>query len=135
MKTVFVYGLGALLAILVNLGVQEVALGLFQALTWNVVVSVLAGTAVGLVFKYVWDKVLIFDYRAGTASRDAQTFLGYALTGVVTTAIFWGFEFGFDAVFGTKFMRYVGAVIGLTIGYVLKYRLDRRYVFGVDRPR
>jgi hypothetical protein len=26
-------------------------------------------------------------------------------------------------------MRYVGGCIGLAIGYVIKYRLDKRYVF------
>jgi hypothetical protein len=26
-------------------------------------------------------------------------------------------------------MREAGAVLGLTVGYVVKYRLDRRYVF------
>ena len=31
--------------------------------------------------------------------------------------------------FRTEAMRYVGAVIGLSIGYVAKYRLDKRFVF------
>ena len=30
-------------------------------------------------------------------------------------------------------MRELGAVIGLTIGYVAKYQLDRRYVFPDSR--
>jgi len=55
---------------------------------------------------------------------------GYTLTGVVTTAIFWGFEFGFDQIFQSKDMRYLGGLIGLAIGYWTKYRLDKRYVFG-----
>jgi hypothetical protein len=49
---------------------------------------------------------------------------------VVTTAIFWGFEFGFDRLFQSKDMRYLGGLIGLAIGYWTKYRLDKRYVFG-----
>jgi putative flippase GtrA len=49
--------------------------------------------------------------------------------GVVTTAVFWGFEFGFDHLFGTREMRYAGGVIGLAIGYVAKYQLDKRFVF------
>jgi putative flippase GtrA len=116
-------------AIVVNLALQELVLQLEPWAGWGLFPSVLAGTAGGLVFKYVWDKVLIFDYRAGSKARDAKTFLAYAVTGILTTAIFWGFEFGFDALFGTKLMRYVGAIMGLTIGYVLKYHLDRRFVF------
>ena len=30
-------------------------------------------------------------------------------------------------------MREAGAVLGLTVGYVVKYNLDRRYVFTDDR--
>jgi preprotein translocase subunit SecA len=41
-------------------------------------------------------------------------------------------EFGFDFLFGTKLMRYVGGVIGLAIGYAIKYQLDKRYVFVGD---
>jgi putative flippase GtrA len=50
--------------------------------------------------------------------------------GLATTAIFWSVEFGFDRIFGTAHMRYVGAVIGLAIGYIVKYYLDKRFVFG-----
>jgi hypothetical protein len=49
--------------------------------------------------------------------------------GVVTTAVFWGFEFGFHHIFQTKEMRYLGGIIGLVGGYLIKYHLDKRYVF------
>ncbi len=50
--------------------------------------------------------------------------------GVVTTLIFWGFEMAFHLAFGTDGMRYLGGVIALLSGYVIKYRLDKRFVFG-----
>jgi putative flippase GtrA len=49
--------------------------------------------------------------------------------GVVTTVLFWVTEYTFDLWFETKTMRYVGAVIGLGIGYLTKYYLDKKYVF------
>ena len=54
-----------------------------------------------------------------------------------TTAIFWGFEYGFWLAFGTARMRYLGGVIGLVIGYVTKYHLDKHFVFnaGIAAPR
>jgi hypothetical protein len=52
--------------------------------------------------------------------------------GLATTVIFWGFEFGFEYLFATKEMRYLGGIIGLAIGYVTKYHLDKRYVFRTD---
>jgi hypothetical protein len=47
--------------------------------------------------------------------------------GLATTAVFWGFEFCFHFFFASKEMRYLGGVIGLTIGYVIKYHLDKRF--------
>jgi hypothetical protein len=38
-------------------------------------------------------------------------------------------EFGFDYLFKTTEARYIGACIGLAIGYIIKYRLDKRFVF------
>lgn len=58
----------------------------------------------------------------------ANSFL-YTFTGVFTTALFWGIEFGFQSLFGTDAMRYLGGAIGLTLGYIIKYRLDKRFVF------
>ena len=129
MKIALLYALGAVFAIVVNIGTQELSLILLSAFPWVVVLSVIAGTGTGLVFKYVWDRLLIFGFRPATASGDLKAFGGYTLTGVGTTAIFWGFEFGFDFVFGTKLMRYVVGVSGLAIGYVIKYQLDKRNVF------
>lgn len=129
MMIVMVYAVGAVLAIGLNLIAQEFALWVMPSTSVGLFPSVLAGTICGLVFKYIWDKVLIFRFVAESTGRDLRTFLIYALTGVVTTLIFWAFEFGFEALFGTKQMRYTGAAIGLVIGYALKYRLDRRYVF------
>ena len=49
--------------------------------------------------------------------------------GVVTTFVFWGFELGFNYVFDFEFAKYLGAIIGLAIGYITKYFLDKKYVF------
>jgi hypothetical protein len=45
------------------------------------------------------------------------------------TAVFWAVEISFDALFEFAAARYVGAAVGLTLGYSLKYELDRRFVF------
>jgi putative flippase GtrA len=38
-------------------------------------------------------------------------------------------ETAFWVVWQTKELRELGAILGLAIGYVVKYRLDRRFVF------
>ncbi len=55
--------------------------------------------------------------------------------GVVTTAIFWSTETAFWVIWHTDLARETGAVLGLAVGYVVKYRLDRRFVFTDARPR
>jgi putative flippase GtrA len=61
--------------------------------------------------------------------RSGWQFIRYVLTGVLTTAIFWGLELGAYHVFHLQAARYIGGAIGLAIGYWLKYQLDKRLVF------
>ena len=88
-----------------------------------------AGTIVGLVIKYVLDKRWIFyDLDTGVKSHGRKFSL-YTAMGLVTTAIFWGAETAFWLIWQTDMMRELGAVLGLAVGYVVKYNLDRRFVF------
>lgn len=48
---------------------------------------------------------------------------------VLTTVLFWCSEYVFHHFFGTDAMRYLGGVVGLAIGYFIKYNLDKRFVF------
>ena len=49
--------------------------------------------------------------------------------GVATTLIFWGSEIIFNLLFKADIVKYIGAAVGLTIGYIIKYQLDKRFVF------
>ena len=131
MQVVVKYALFALVATALNIGAQELVVRLYAG-NYSLLASVVIGTAVGLVTKYVLDKLFIFNFRSRDALHDAQVFLQYASVGILTTLIFWVFEFGFNAIFADKTMRYVGAVIGLALGYYLKYRIDKRFVFRVQ---
>lgn len=91
--------------------------------------AVATGTLVGLGVKYLLDKRWIFFDREGGLRAHGQKFTLYTLMGVVTTAIFWGTETAFWLAWGTGTARELGAVLGLSVGYVVKYNLDRRYVF------
>ena len=128
MKLAILYSLFAVIATAANIGSQEISIRLHDG-AFGIPLSVLVGTGVGLVVKYVLDKRWIFGFRARDLAHDSRTFALYTVMGLVTTAIFWGFEFGFHLAFESKEMRYLGGVIGLAIGYVTKYQLDKRYVF------
>ncbi len=122
------YTIFALFATVANIGSQEIAITLYQG-SFAIMLSILVGTAVGLVLKYWLDKRYIFQYQTQSIQHGSKTFTLYTIMGVITTFIFWGFELAFEAIYGTKEMRYLGGIIGLAIGYYVKYQLDKRYVF------
>ncbi|MDQ2088007.1 GtrA family protein [Herbivorax sp. ANBcel31] len=92
-------------------------------------VSMFFGTLVGLIIKYILDKKYIFNYHTKSQTENAEKFVLYSFMGVFTTAIFWVFEISFDKIFDHNMAKYVGAVIGLSIGYIVKYNLDKKFVF------
>ncbi len=122
------YTLFAASATLVNLFTQESVVRLYGG-AYALYVSIAIGTVTGLVCKYLLDKHYIFAYQTQGHRDNLGRFTAYTLTGGFTTALFWGLELGFDYWFGTRLARYSGAVLGLSIGYAVKYRLDKRFVF------
>ena len=118
----------AIVATFFNILAQDIFSYIYSG-PFYILVSIIIGTGVGLVIKYILDKKYIFKYKTQNAQHDGKVFMLYTLMGIFTTIIFWGFEFGFHAIFATKEMRYVGGVIGLMIGYICKYYLDKRFVF------
>ena len=131
MRLTIVYTIIALIATAANLCAQELTVRAWHG-AFQIEISVFIGTGVGLIVKYVLDKIFIFRFRAANALHDLQTFIVYTAMGVVTTLLFWGFEFGFNASFQDKNMRYLGALIGLGFGYWAKYHLDKRFVFRIQ---
>ncbi|MDO4795081.1 MAG: GtrA family protein [Brachymonas sp.] len=125
------YAIFALMATVANIAAQDLVLRVYSG-ALAILLSIMVGTGVGLVLKYILDKRYIFRFRARSVAHDTRTFALYTVMGLATTAIFWGFEFGFQALFATKGMRYLGGVLGLAIGYLIKYQLDKRYVFRME---
>ena len=127
------YALFAVIATIFNLSTQRIILYLAPEISFvaaNIIFAMVAGTFVGLVIKYVLDKKWIFYDPSDDVVSDGKKFSKYTMTGIVTTAIFWLSETGFWYVFETDFMREAGAILGLMVGYIVKYRLDKKFVFG-----
>lgn len=130
-KLALSYGIFALVATVANIGAQDIIVQIYDGV-FHVWVSIIGGTGVGLLVKYFLDKHYIFRFRPKDVVHDAQVFLLYIGMGLITTILFWASELGFDAVFETKEMRYLGGCVGLAIGYLVKYHLDKRFVFRSD---
>jgi putative flippase GtrA len=122
------YAAFAVVATIANLATQRFVLQ-FEDTGIYFAVAVGAGTIVGLVIKYVLDKRWIFHDLVSGVKGHSRKFSLYTAMGIVSTAIFWGMETAFWLTWQTAAMRELGAVIGLSIGYVVKYNLDRRFVF------
>lgn len=134
MKLIANYSLFALIATLGNIAAQDVTVSYYKGI-YAIELSVLVGTGIGLIIKYVLDKHYIFKFKTHTAVHNGKTFILYTLMGILTTLIFWGFEFGFNQMFQTKQMRYLGGIIGLSIGYITKYHLDKHFVFRTSKVK
>lgn len=131
MRLAFTYAILALIATAANVATQDLMVRIYTGPVF-LILSIGAGTAVGLVAKYLLDKRYIFRFRARSAAHDGRVFVLYACMGLVTTAFFWSVEYIFHVLYGSTEMRYLGACIGLAIGYLAKYYLDKRYVFRAE---
>ena len=122
MSNLYLYFLFAAIATAINLLVQN-TLSYFAI---SIYVQILFGTTAGLLGKFLLDKKYIFK---NSKINLAGSFLLYSFFGALLTPLWWGIELAFVFYFGTLLAQNIGALIGLTICYYLKYLLDKKYVF------
>jgi len=121
------YLLFALVATVSNILAQELFAMLFTTETlWS---PLMAGTLTGFAVKYGLDKRWIFFDRSRSYGHELSKIGLYGLFSVLTTVIFWSAEIAFWNVWKTDLAKYSGAVLGLAVGYLAKFSLDRKYVF------
>lgn len=126
------YALFAVTATLANLLMQRAVLAVLSD-GLGFALAIFAGTATGLLIKYMLDKRWIFFDKTAGVANGSRKFGLYTLTGVATTLIFWATETAFWLTWSTAQARELGAILGLAIGYCIKYNLDRKFVFASRR--
>lgn len=122
------YALFAGLATGINIAVQRGG-GQIVRGPLSLYILILSGTTAGLIVKYLLDKRFIFHYQPPSRREEAIKVLLYLMMSAFATAVFWAVELSFDALFDFTAARYLGAAVGLTLGYSMKYELDKRFVF------
>ncbi|PHS56189.1 MAG: polysaccharide biosynthesis protein GtrA [Sulfurimonas sp.] len=122
------YALFALLSTILNIAVQYLSFLIYDGVL-SLYLAMFLGTLAGLVLKYILDKKYIFFHTPKSKKDDGKKFMLYSLMGIFTTLIFWAFEIGFDYIFEDENAKYLGGIIGLAIGYLVKYFLDKKFVF------
>ena len=122
------YTLFAVFSTAINIGSQMVSIWAYKG-PFTVEISILVGTAMGLPLHYLLEKRFIFAFTSKNLAHDGKLFVFYSAMGAITTLIFWGTEYAFYLIYETDLMRYIGGIFGLTIGFYVKYQLDKKYVF------
>jgi putative flippase GtrA len=123
----------AVVAIVINLLSQNAVVVWLGQYWFGIYVAIAFGNASGLVFKFIADKYWVFDDVDPSLVANSKKFAMYAFFGVFTTLVFWAVELAFHYIFQSALMTNVGAVIGLCIGYVVKYNLDKHVTFAAAR--
>ena len=126
--TALKYIIFAVIATLANLGAQRFILSIGKDEN-PIILAILIGTIIGLVIKYQLDKKWIFYFKNVRFINETGNFFLYSFFGLFTTSIFWITELFFWITTKDQVMRELGAIIGLTIGYILKYHIDKKYIF------
>ena len=127
-KIAVLYTLFAVFSTAINIGSQMLSIWIYKG-QLSVEISILVGTAMGLPLRYFLEKRYIFNFTSKNLVHDGKLFVFYSAMGVITTLIFWGTEYAFHLIYDTDVMRYIGGIIGLSIGFYVKYQLDKKYVF------
>ena len=88
--------------------------------------------AVGITYiiKFFLDKYLVFKRRGSKLKETSKEFLKYFLFAILTTIENIGIQFLL-----TNFLKTpleLSFIVALTIGYITKFFLDRKYVFSRD---
>ena len=123
----FKYILFAILATTVNIFFQYLSFLLIDH-KYELYIAMLNGTILGMILKYYLDKNFIF-YYVKKEFNNKNTFLLYIFTSIFTTILFWAIELWFSYYVNINYSEYLGALVGLTLGYSLKYLLDKQLVF------
>lgn len=127
-KKIILYISFAIISSLANLLTQRIVLSILVDDLFFFV-AIIFGTIVGLLIKFILDKNFIFSDNSKNINSLSKKFSIYSLMGIFSTIIFWGTETIFWIIWRQENMRELGALLGLTLGYIIKYRLDKKYVF------
>ncbi len=122
------YAIFALISIVTNLLVQSLLFKLYTG-RFDVYLAMAGGTLIGLLVKYVLDKNYIFYYTHHDNLSQLKTFFIYGFMGGVTTLIFCVFELGFHYLFDSHWLTLLGGLLGMIVGFITKYQLDKRFTF------
>jgi len=127
-RIALLYTFVAVISTAINIVSQIISIWIYKG-PYSVEISILIGTFMGLPLRYLLEKRYIFQFTPKNLAHDGKLFIVYSTMSVITTLIFWGIEYAFHLIYDSDFLRYFGGILGLSIGFYIKYHLDKKYVF------
>lgn len=115
-------------SISINLGIQYISLLIYSG-KFAIYFAMFFGTISAFIVKFILDKFFVFQFKSESLKQDLSKFILYTALSVITTLIFWITEILFNKLFNYEWAKYVGALLGLILGYTMKYWLDKNFVF------
>ncbi len=125
-KRIFKYFCASYFSLIANLMTQYASHCLFYNFTMELYISMFVGTLVGFFSKFILDTKYIFKNKIKIISNEGFLYCWFS---IFITAVYFAFEVSFGYVFDSIEMRLLGAFIGLNVGYLVKYKVDEKYVF------
>uniref|UniRef100_UPI004047F6BC GtrA family protein n=1 Tax=Algoriphagus sp. TaxID=1872435 RepID=UPI004047F6BC len=74
-------------------------------------------------------KIIFFGLIPKNRNEEGFKFGIYSAFELITTSIFGVIEFSFDYLFACEYFKYIGAIHGLNLGYIIKFTFDKKYLF------
>ncbi len=140
----FLYILFAVCSTILNFTVQKISEAVLYSFNSNILTFSLyknidiatllklgIATIAAFVFKYLADRFLVFKKEKYTTAQKEIAGIGlYTLFSVFTTLLFWAVQLSFKVYFQ---LEYIGLILGLAVGYTLKFFLDKYFVFAGEK--
>lgn len=90
-------------------------------------VGSVAAVGITYIVKFLLDKFVVFEKKSTQLKETSEQFIKYFIFAIITTIENIGIQFLLTNFIGTPLE--ISLIIALSIGYITKFLLDRRYVF------
>lgn len=129
MDKIVLYFIFAIISIILNISIQELFFIFIGRESQVLAIAMVIATIVSFVFKYFMDKFYVFNSKSETKKEEVKKVFLYGFFSVFTTLIYMVVEFAFHISFSFQHKEELGAMLGLTIGYIVKYIIDKKITF------
>ncbi len=128
---IFLYWFFVVLSIALNISIQEIVFFLESkdSILQASMVAMIIAIIITFIFKYIADKKYVYKYEI-EKMYDKKSLVFYLIFSLFTTFLFFVVELFFIFVLkDIEFKKEIGATLGLLIGYIIKFILDKNITF------